>query len=63
MRKFLALCWTVTRASDWDAAIAAANDTRFGLAAGLISDDAALWEDFRKRIRAGVVNFNRPTKP
>lgn len=52
---------TVTRASDWDAAIAAANNTRFGLAAGLISDDAALWEDFRQRIRAGVVNFNRPT--
>jgi len=34
---------------------------RFGLAAGLISDKADLWEDFRKRIRAGVVNFNRPT--
>lgn len=52
---------TVTRAKSWDAAIAAANATRFGLAAGLISDEAALWEDFRRRIRAGVVNFNRPT--
>ena len=51
----------VTRVADWDAAIAAANNTKFGLAAGLISDDAALWEDFRLRIRAGVVNFNRPT--
>ena len=30
---------TVTRAADWDAAINNANDTRFGLAAGLISDD------------------------
>ncbi len=52
---------TVSRAADWDAAISAANNTRFGLAAGLISDDVKLWEDFRKRIRAGVVNFNRPT--
>ncbi|MEP3891105.1 MAG: succinylglutamate-semialdehyde dehydrogenase [Hellea sp.] len=51
----------VTRAADWDAAIAAANDTKFGLAAGLVSDNAKLWEDFRLRIRAGVVNFNRPT--
>ena len=52
---------SLTRAADWDAAIASANNTRFGLAAGLVSDDGALWEDFRKRIRAGVVNFNRPT--
>ena len=51
----------VTRVSDWDEAIAKANDTKFGLAAGLVSDDAKLWEDFRLRIRAGVVNFNRPT--
>jgi len=51
----------VTRVADWDAAIAEANNTKFGLAAGLISDDASLWDDFRLRIRAGVVNFNRPT--
>lgn len=52
---------TVIRVPDWDAAIAAANNTRFGLAAGLVSDDPARWDDFRTRIRAGVVNFNRPT--
>jgi len=51
----------VTRVADWDAAIAEANNTKFGLAAGLISDDTKLWDDFRLRIRAGVVNFNRPT--
>jgi len=51
----------VTRVADWDAAIAEANNTKFGLAAGLISDDITLWTDFRLRIRAGVVNFNRPT--
>lgn len=52
---------TVMRVASWHDAIAAANNTRFGLAAGLISDDSNLWQDFRKRIRAGVVNFNRPT--
>jgi len=51
----------VTRVADWNAAIAEANNTKFGLAAGLISDDPKLWDDFRLRIRAGVVNFNRPT--
>lgn len=51
----------VVRVDSWDAAIEAANNTRFGLAAGLLSDDGALWDDFRARIRAGVVNFNRPT--
>lgn len=52
---------TVRRVQDWDSALSAANNTRFGLAAGLISGNTDLWEDFRARIRAGVVNFNRPT--
>lgn len=51
----------VRRVRDFDAAIAAANDTRYGLAAGLISDDAQLWERFATEVRAGVVNRNRPT--
>ncbi len=51
----------VTRVADFDAAIAAANATRFGLAAGLVSDDEALWRRFLNRSRAGVVNWNRPT--
>ena len=51
----------IVRSNSWDQAIAIANDTRFGLAAGLVSDDADRWDDFRTRIRAGVVNFNRPT--
>lgn len=51
----------VRRVADVDAAIAAANDTRYGLAAGLISDDAALWDRFATEVRAGVVNRNRPT--
>lgn len=51
----------VYRAASFDDAVERANATRFGLSAGLVSDDAALWERFLKRIRAGVVNFNRPT--
>lgn len=50
----------VVRVPDFSAALTEANATRFGLAAGLLSDDAALWERFRREIRAGVVNWNRP---
>jgi succinylglutamic semialdehyde dehydrogenase len=52
---------TIRRAATFDGAVALANDTRFGLSAGLISDDATLWDRFLNRIRAGVVNWNRPT--
>ena len=51
----------VIRVRDFEAAIAAANATAYGLAAGLLSADPALWAAFRGRIRAGVVNWNRPT--
>lgn len=51
----------VRRVGSFDAAIAEANNTRYGLSAGLVSDDPANWERFIRRIRAGVVNFNRPT--
>jgi succinylglutamic semialdehyde dehydrogenase len=51
----------VTRVATFDEAIAAANATRFGLAAGLVSEDDALWQRFAGEIRAGVVNRNRPT--
>jgi succinylglutamic semialdehyde dehydrogenase len=51
----------LTRVADWDAAIAAANATRFGLSSGLIGGDAALYDRFWAQSRAGVVNWNRPT--
>ena len=51
----------VIRVPTFDAAIAAANATKYGLSAGLVSDDAKHWDRFINRIRAGVVNFNRPT--
>ena len=51
----------VRRAGSFDEAVAHANATRFGLAAGLVADDPGLWERFLQRSRAGVVNWNRPT--
>lgn len=51
----------VIRAPDWEAAITAANATRFGLAAGLLSDDETLYRRFWAEVRAGIVNWNRPT--
>ena len=50
-----------TRVDGFDHAIAVANATRYGLSAGLVSDDEALWRRFLDRSRAGVVNRNRPT--
>jgi succinylglutamic semialdehyde dehydrogenase len=51
----------VIRVSDFDAALVAANRTAFGLCAALISNDASLYDRFFTKIRAGVINFNRPT--
>lgn len=50
----------VYRYSDFDAAINEANNTSFGLSAGLLSDDEALYQHFFRRIRAGIVNWNKP---
>ncbi|WP_204353629.1 succinylglutamate-semialdehyde dehydrogenase [Salinisphaera orenii] len=49
----------IQRYSNWDAAMEEANNTRFGLSAGLIGGGDSHWEDFRLRIRAGIVNWNR----
>ncbi|MGI4876250.1 MAG: succinylglutamate-semialdehyde dehydrogenase [Janthinobacterium lividum] len=51
----------LVRVPDFAAAIAEANATRFGLSAGLIGGDAALYDRFWREVRAGVVNWNRPT--
>jgi succinylglutamic semialdehyde dehydrogenase len=42
-------------------AIAAANRTRYGLSAGLLSERAEDWQLFYRKIRAGIVNWNRQT--
>lgn len=51
----------VRRVVDFTHAIAAVNATAYGLAAGLLCDDAQHWEQFSAQVRAGVVNWNRPT--
>lgn len=50
----------VIRVKTFDKAIKAANNSRFGLAAGLFSDNKELWQEFYLRSRAGVVNWNKP---
>ncbi|TWC43023.1 succinylglutamic semialdehyde dehydrogenase [Pseudomonas sp. SJZ079] len=49
----------VIRYADFDAAIAEANATAFGLAAGLLSDSKARYEQFWLESRAGIVNWNK----
>jgi succinylglutamic semialdehyde dehydrogenase len=51
----------VRRAESFGEALVAASSTRFGLAAGLIGGDEVLWKTFWRGVRAGVVNWNRPT--
>ena len=51
----------IHRADSLERSIDVANDTRFGLAAGIITDDANEWDEFLERSRAGIVNRNRPT--
>ena len=51
----------VIRVPDLDAAIAEANATRYGLSASLIGGSPEDFEHFWSTIRAGIVNWNRPT--
>lgn len=50
----------VYRYTEFSAAIAEANNTAFGLSAGLLADDEADYEQFFTEIRAGIVNWNKP---
>lgn len=50
----------VYRYTDFDAAINEGNNTSFGLSAGLLADEQADYDHFFKRIRAGIVNWNKP---
>jgi len=51
----------VIRVSDFDEAIAQANATRFGLAASLVGGTPQEYNRFWANVRAGIVNWNRPT--
>ncbi|WP_443192069.1 succinylglutamate-semialdehyde dehydrogenase [Pseudomonas indica] len=49
----------VIRYTDFDAAIAEANATQYGLAAGLLSDSRERYQQFWVESRAGIVNWNK----
>ena len=49
------------RVPDFAAAIAEANATRYGLCASLIGGSPERYDEFWANVRAGVVNWNKPT--
>ena len=51
----------VIKVDDFDQAIAEANNTRFGLAAALIGGSPQDYNRFWANVRAGIINWNRPT--
>lgn len=51
----------VIRVPDFDAALVEANSTRYGLSATLIGGSPQLYDRFWANIRAGVINWNKPT--
>ncbi|MEM8617299.1 MAG: succinylglutamate-semialdehyde dehydrogenase [Pseudomonadota bacterium] len=51
----------IIRVPDFETALRRANDTKYGLSGGLVSDDDALWAKAQMRMRAGILNRNRPT--
>jgi succinylglutamic semialdehyde dehydrogenase len=51
----------IVRVKDFDAAIEEANNTRYGLAASLIGGTSELYDKFWANVRAGVINWNKPT--
>jgi succinylglutamic semialdehyde dehydrogenase len=51
----------LVRVKDFDAAIDEANNTRFGLAASVLTKDPKLYDRFWANVRSGVINWNKPT--
>ena len=51
----------VVKVDDFDAAIAEANNTRFGLSASLVGGSPQDCNRFWANVRAGIINWNRPT--
>ncbi|MFP5508370.1 MAG: aldehyde dehydrogenase family protein [Alphaproteobacteria bacterium] len=54
-------CASVIRVADYDAALAAANDTDFGLSAGICTTSLKLASHFRRHAQAGMIMVNLPT--
>lgn len=51
----------VIRVKDFSAAIEAANQTKYGLVAGLLSDKQENYNQFYAQVKAGVINWNAAT--
>ncbi|WP_138438786.1 succinylglutamate-semialdehyde dehydrogenase [Marinobacter alexandrii] len=51
---------TVYRYKSFDDALELANNTRYGLSAGILTDDRKLYDRLVEEVRAGIVNWNRP---
>jgi succinylglutamic semialdehyde dehydrogenase len=51
----------IYRYNHFDEAIELANNTHYGLSAGLLSDNKEHYNQFYQRVRAGLINWNRPT--
>ncbi|MEX1198604.1 MAG: succinylglutamate-semialdehyde dehydrogenase [Pseudohongiellaceae bacterium] len=51
---------TVQRYRDFEEALQLANDTRYGLSAGLLGNDKRQYAQFMEEIHAGIVNWNQP---
>lgn len=45
--------------SNLDEAISLANDTKFGLAAGIVTQERKLYDRFYQEIKAGIINWNQ----
>lgn len=59
--EIFAPCLQVYRYQALDEAIALANQTKYGLAAGLLGGDANTFEHVYRHIDAGLINWNKPT--
>jgi succinylglutamic semialdehyde dehydrogenase len=49
----------VIQVTDFDSALNEANNTKYGLAAGLFTEDARLYDRFKDVVRAGILNWNQ----
>ena len=54
-------CVSVIKVADYDEALAVANDTDFGLSAGICTTSLKAATHFRKNSKAGMVMVNLPT--
>ncbi|MEP1930567.1 MAG: aldehyde dehydrogenase family protein [Roseibium sp.] len=52
---------SVIRVRDYDEALAVANDTEFGLSAGICTSSLKYASDYKKKVQAGMVMVNLPT--